>query len=63
MPLNTARYKKSVSSILYLQLALVTCYIPSGIVMVVLANNCRRGSRILKRGVNFCNNVIEPKPG
>ena len=22
----------------------------------------RRGSRILKRGVNFCNNVIEPKP-
>ena len=25
----------------------------------------RRGSRILKwgRGVNFCNNVIEPKPG
>ena len=28
---------------------------------------CMRGSRILKRwgggGVNFCNNVIEPKPG
>ena len=23
----------------------------------------RRGSRILKWGVNFCNNVIEPKPG
>ena len=23
----------------------------------------RRGSRILKSGVNFCNNVIEPKPG
>ena len=22
-----------------------------------------RGSRILKWGVNFCNNVIEPKPG
>ena len=25
--------------------------------------NSRRGSRILKRGVNFFNNVIEPKPG
>ena len=23
----------------------------------------RRGSRILKWGVNFCNNVIESKPG
>ena len=23
----------------------------------------RRGSRILKWGVKFCNNVIEPKPG
>ena len=23
----------------------------------------RRGSRILKWGVNFCNNIIEPKPG
>ena len=23
----------------------------------------RRGSMILKWGVNFCNNVIEPKPG
>ena len=26
-------------------------------------NTSRRGSRILKWGVNFCNNVIEPKPG
>ena len=24
---------------------------------------CRRRSRILKWGVNLCNNVIEPKPG
>ena len=26
-------------------------------------NSLRRGSRILKWGVNFCNNIIEPKPG
>ena len=30
---------------------------------VCLVSPCRRGSRILKWGVNFCNNVIEPKPG
>ena len=28
-----------------------------------IGNKFRRGSRILKWGVNFCNNVIEPKPG
>ena len=38
MPLNIARYKKTVCSILWLQLALVTCYLPSGIVMVLPAN-------------------------
>ena len=38
MPLNIARHKKSVSSILWLQLALVTCSVPSGIVMVLPAN-------------------------
>ena len=26
-------------------------------------SNLRCGSRILKWGVNFCNNIIEPKPG
>ena len=26
-------------------------------------HHCRRGSRILKWGVNFCNDVTEPKPG
>ena len=28
-----------------------------------LVEVCRRRSRILKCGVNFCNNAIEPKPG
>ena len=29
----------------------------------LIDEHTRRGSRILKWGVNFCNNVIEPKPG
>ena len=37
-PLNMARYKKTVSSILWVQLALVACYLPSYIVIVVSGN-------------------------
>jgi len=36
--LNIARYKKTVSSILWVQLALVTCYVPLGIVVLLSAN-------------------------
>ena len=36
VPLNIARYKKSVSSVLWVQLALVTCYIPFIIVQAIL---------------------------
>ena len=38
IPLNIARYKKTVSSILWVQLALVACYVPWGIVAVLYAN-------------------------
>ena len=38
IPLNIARYKKSVSSIMWVQLALVACYVPFGIVGVLEAN-------------------------
>ena len=31
--------------------------------LTLFKDHFRRGSRILKWGVNFCNNVIEPKPG
>ena len=37
-PLNIARYKKSVSSILWVQLALVACYAPWGIAVVLYVN-------------------------
>ena len=38
IPLNIARYKKTVSSIMWVQLALVACYVPWGIVTVLYAN-------------------------
>ena len=38
IPLNIARYKKTVSSIMWVQLALVFCYVPFGIVAVLYAN-------------------------
>ena len=36
--LNIARYRKTVSSIMWVQLALVACYVPWGIVVVLYAN-------------------------
>ena len=36
--MNIARYKKSVSSILWVQLALVACYAPWGIAVVLYVN-------------------------
>ncbi len=38
IPLNIARYKKTVSSIMWVQLALVACYVPWVIVTVLYAN-------------------------
>ncbi|XP_078374084.1 adenosine receptor A3-like [Oculina patagonica] len=38
-PLNIARYRKAVSSTLWLQLTLVACYLPYGIVTVLVINN------------------------
>ena len=37
IPLNIARYKKSVSSIFWVQLALVTCYVPFSIAVTLSA--------------------------
>ena len=37
-PLNIARYRKAVSSALWLQLAFVACYLPQGIVVALVAN-------------------------
>ena len=37
-PLSIARYRKAVSSALWLQMTLVACYLPRGLVLVLLAN-------------------------
>jgi len=36
-PLNIARYRRSVASALWVQMTLVACYLPSGVVIAVLA--------------------------
>ena len=36
-PLNIARYRKTVSSALWVQLTLVTCYLPAGTVVALMA--------------------------
>ena len=36
-PLNVARYRKTVSSALWVQLTLVTCYLPAGTVLALMA--------------------------
>ena len=38
IPVNIARYKKSVSSVLWVQLALVACYAPWGIAVALYVN-------------------------
>ena len=42
IPLNIARYKKTVSSIMWVQLALVACYVPWGIMAVLALNGIQR---------------------
>ena len=44
IPLNIARYKKTVSSIMWVQLALVACYVPWGIAVVLHANGIQHGA-------------------
>ena len=45
IPLNIARYKKTVSSIFWVQLALVACYAPFGIVAVIYVDE--RGNMVV----------------
>ena len=49
VPLNIARYRKTVSSALWVQLALVVCYLPHGIVMVLSTQKMLTASVLLAR--------------
>ena len=39
IPLNIARYRKTVSSVIWVQITLVACYLPFGVVMIVSVND------------------------
>ena len=61
IPLNTARFKKTVSSVLWVQLALVACYAPFGILIVL--NLIGRGSDVALLVINtlvFLNSSLNP---
>ena len=57
IPLNIARYKKTVSSIMWVQLALVACYAPWGIAVVLDANRIEHEATMT---VLFLNSSLNP---
>ena len=59
IPLNIARYKKSVSSILWVQLALVTCYVPWVIGLMLSGNVNYLAGRAMETLV-FLNSSLNP---
>jgi len=60
-PVNMARYKKSVSSILWVQLALVACYAPWSITVVLYVNGMEKGdSWLVTETPVFFNSSLNP---
>ena len=63
-PLNIARYKKAVSSAIWLQLTMVACYLPRGIVAALSTNNELFSSVFLAREYTvtlvFLNSSVNP---
>lgn len=53
-PLNITRYKRTVSSALFIQLALVACYLPYGIVTAMLTIGGLRSSLFLPWAISYC---------
>ena len=60
IPLNIARYKKTVSSILWVQLALVTCYVPLGIVIALSGNGISYVALRTIETVVYLNSSLNP---
>ena len=64
VPLNIARYRKTVSSALWLQLALVVCYLPYGIALALNAQKVLTSSLFLVRDYTqtlvFINSSLNP---
>ena len=64
MPLNIARYRKAVSSALWLQLTLVLCYLPHGIVTALSSHSGQSSSIIVFRQFSmtlvYLNSTLNP---
>ena len=61
IPVNMARYKKSVSSILWVQLALVACYAPWGIAVVLYVNGIRNDDAwLVSETLIYLNSSVNP---
>ena len=60
IPLNIARYKKTVSSILWVQLALVACYVPLYIVIVVSGNRTSHVALRATETLVYLNSSLNP---
>ena len=63
-PLNIARYRKTVSSALWVQLTLVVCYLPHGVVQALLTQRGFSNSVLIARGFTatlvFLNSSLNP---
>ena len=64
VPINIARYKNTVYTAVYIQLFLVVCYLPYGIITTVLAVRGLNPSMVLPWGSSYClvltNSSINP---
>ena len=61
IPVNMARYKKSVSSILWVQLGLVACYAPWGIAVVLYVNGIRNDDAwLVSETLIYLNSSVNP---
>ncbi|XP_078342584.1 adenosine receptor A3-like [Oculina patagonica] len=61
IPLNIARYKKTVSTIMWVQLALVACYVPWGIETVLYANGIEHiVARLATDTLIYFNSTLNP---
>ena len=62
IPLNIARYKKTVSSIMWVQLALVACYAPWGIVAMLHSNGLEQNdvASVTAETLIFFNSSLNP---
>ena len=64
VPLNTARYRKTVSSALWVQLTLIVCYLPHGIVVALISQRGLSSSLLFARGFSvtlvYLNSSLNP---